>query len=62
MGDVLCLIPINYLHVKYMGLVDGVIGAIPRRVLVERRGIVRIRILCSFRFHASAGTLKVLVH
>lgn len=37
-ADVLWLIPINYLHVKYIQLVDGAIGAIPRRVLVERRG------------------------
>ena len=62
MGDVLCPIPINYLRVKYIGLVDGTIGAIPRRVLVGHRGIVRIRVLRSFRFHASAGTLKVLAH
>lgn len=61
-ADVLCPIPINYLHVKYIELVDGAIGAIPRRALVERRGIVHIRILRSFRFHASAGTLKVFAH
>jgi len=55
-------IPINYLHVKYIGLVGGAICAIPRRVLVDRRSIVYIRILCSFRLHASAGRLKVLLH
>ena len=55
-------IPINYLHVKYVGLVDGAICAIPRRVLVGRRGIVYIWILCSFRLHALAGRLKVLLH
>ena len=41
---------------------DGAICAIPRRVLVGRRGIVYIRILCSFRLHALAGRLKVLLH
>lgn len=47
-GVFLSPIPINYLHVKYIGLVDGAICAISRRVLAGQRGIVRIRILCSF--------------